>query len=64
MPLARLRALRSWTDWERCADAQILRGLRDADARVRGCLVLLSERLTTKGIVSDFIWGQLRSHGG
>ncbi|MGH7969537.1 MAG: hypothetical protein ACREIC_12500, partial [Limisphaerales bacterium] len=42
-------------------EGDIVKGLRDPDARVRECAVLLSERLVTNGVISDYVWGQLRS---
>jgi putative membrane-bound dehydrogenase-like protein len=59
--LARMRALHMLDGLGALREGHILRGLRDSDARVREHAVLLSERLVANGVISDGLWGQLRS---
>jgi len=64
LPLARLRALHCLDGLGALNEAQIIKGFRDADERVREHAVLLSERLPRNGVVSDLVWNQLKSLAG
>ncbi len=61
LPMARLRALRSLGGLGALAEAHVLKGLDDADARVRTAAVGLSEQLAANGVISDVLWGRLRT---
>jgi putative membrane-bound dehydrogenase-like protein len=60
LPLARLHALHALDSLGALKEANVLRGLRDKDDRVREHAVKLSERVIKNGAVSDTLWYQLR----
>jgi putative membrane-bound dehydrogenase-like protein len=60
VPLARLHALHALDGVGALNQAHVLRGLRDADERVREHAVLLSEKLVQGGAFPDALWNQLR----
>jgi putative membrane-bound dehydrogenase-like protein len=64
VPLARLHALCALQGLGALQEADVLRGLRDSDARVREHAVLLAEGVITNGTFSDLLWGQLKSLAG
>ncbi len=64
LPIARLHALHALDGLKALSETIVLRGLRDADERVREHAVLVSERLIQTGVISDTVWNQLRTMGG
>jgi putative membrane-bound dehydrogenase-like protein len=61
VPLARLHALHLLDGRGALSEAHLLNALQDPDERVREHAVLLSERLVKAGVLTDALWGQLRS---
>ncbi|MBI3852138.1 MAG: c-type cytochrome [Verrucomicrobia bacterium] len=60
-PLGRMHALHALDGLHALTEAHVLRGLRDADPRVREHAVLLSEKLiSNNGVIAEAIWNQLR----
>jgi len=61
LPLARYCALHSLAGLGSLKEAHLLRALRDPDEHLRACAVLLCERTTTNGMVSDALRAALVS---
>ncbi len=59
-PLARLHALRALDGTGALSQEQLLRALRDTDARVREQAVLIAEQPARGGTLADAIWRQLK----
>ncbi len=61
-PLGRMHALHALDGLQALTEAQVMRGLRDTDPRVREHAVLLSEKLiSNNGVIPEAIWVQLRN---
>jgi putative membrane-bound dehydrogenase-like protein len=59
-PLARLNALATLESLGGLNEATVLKALHDTDPAVRERAVLLSEKLTADGLISEPLWNQVR----